>query len=122
MKSKLAKLALTGIIGGSITLGLSGCTEKPKETTDASDNNGAMVSATEKYKEIHSCSGLNVCKGLGGCKVSAEKLIILAENVGMAAGDAGEAHSCKGLNECKGLGGCHVDATILATLKSKMKK
>jgi len=75
-----------------------------------------------KYSEIHSCAGLNVCKGLGGCAVSAAKLEELAKKAGVPMSKAGKPHSCAGLNECKGLGGCHVDAKKLAKLKAKLEK
>ncbi len=107
----LKKLALAGILGGSLALGGAGCCSSPM----ASD------AATVQYMDIHDCAGKNSCKGLGGCKVSGEQLEKLAMNAGTPMEMAGSAHECKGMNACKGLGGCSVDAARLAELKSKLK-
>ena len=68
---------------------------------------------------VHKCAGLNQCKGLGGCKVTKEKLAKLAKKKGVAVEKAGDAHACAGLNECKGLGGCKVTKGKLKQLKKK---
>ena len=57
--------------------------------------------AKEGYKEVHDCAGLNVCKGLGGCKVTAEKQAKLAKKRGVDVSVAGSPHDCAGLNQCK---------------------
>ena len=111
----IAKLALTGILGGSLALGAAGCTDSKSNGTETEQTK------TAAYSDVHACAGLNSCKGLGGCKVTQEKLAKLAKTRGMAVADAGEAHACKGLNECKGLGGCSVDAASFAKLKDAQK-
>jgi hypothetical protein len=120
----LAKLALTGLISG---LSLVACdnqepaAEQPAAEQPAAEQPAvadAEPSADSQYTDIHGCAGLNTCKGLGGCKVSATLLTSLAEKAGVAAADAGEPHACKGLNACKGLGGCGVDEATFAQLKA----
>jgi hypothetical protein len=121
-----AKLALTGLITG---LSLTACDNQTAEPTpepvvvEEPAVKPAPVAVTPdaaaKYVDVHDCAGLNTCKGLGGCKVSAEKLTALAEKAGTDPAAAGEAHACKGLNACKGLGGCGVDEATFATLKAK---
>jgi citrate lyase alpha subunit len=75
--------------------------------------------ADPAYAEVHGCAGHNTCKGLGGCKVDAATLKVLAEKAGIPLSEAGEPHGCAGKNECKGLGGCSVDAAKLKKLKAK---
>lgn len=91
---QLAKLAVAGMMG-------AGMASVPLE---------AAVWATDggKFMMTHDCAGLNVCRGLGGCKVTDQKLVKLAGKAGVAEVLAGEAHECAGLNECRGLGGCGV--------------
>lgn len=117
MKStKLANLALAGILGGSMIFGSTAVKadeakkEEPKKDADA------------KYKDVHDCGGKNSCKGLGGCKVTAEKLAEHAKAAGVAADKAGAAHECSGKNACKGLGGCKVDEAKFAKLKAAADK
>ena len=74
------------------------------------------------HNETHECAGLNVCKGLGGCKVSEEKLAKLASARGIDLSKAGSAHDCAGLNECKGLGGCAVDDKRLEQLSKNLQE
>lgn len=137
MKNSISTLALAGLLSGSLALGATGCgkdnvkpdaietpTSMPasapasmKAPTDAKP----MPSADDgKYSELHGCAGLNVCKGLGGCKVTAEKLAKLAEAAGTPADKAGEPHDCSGKNACKGLGGCSVDEAKLTKLKAAL--
>jgi hypothetical protein len=119
-----AKLALTGLISG---LSLTACDNKTTTTPApevaqpvAPEAPAAEAPAAEaQYTDVHDCAGKNSCKGLGGCKVSAEKLASLAAAVGVDAAAAGEPHACKGLNACKGLGGCHVSDATFAELKAK---
>ncbi len=137
-KENIAKLALMGLMAGGLVTGCSSKTEKPDEmpaeskpaestpeettTPEAPAESGEMASDAAQYSELHDCAGKNACKGLGGCKVSAEKLTELAAAAGVPADKAGEAHECGGMNNCKGLGGCHVDADKLAMLKAKLAK
>jgi len=112
----LSKLALAGLLAISA----------PALAGDAPDKEAA---ADEKkagpgdsaHSEVHDCAGKNVCKGMGGCKVSSEQLEKMAKAMGVDKAAAGEAHDCKGLNSCKGLGGCKVDEAGAAKLKEKLK-
>ena len=144
MASKgLANLAVMGIIGASVV----GCGGEPApaptgEMTEEAAK-ASKIKAMEKreasgsdepappppseggpdpveYAEVHSCAGLNSCKGLGGCAVSEEALTKMAAARGIPLEEAGEAHSCAGLNACKGLGGCKVTDERLAELKEKL--
>lgn len=112
MRPDLAKLAMAGLIGGSMALGAAGCA-----SNDSTKEPTSQEAAEMSYSEIHECAGHNSCKGLGGCKVSAEKL---AAKAGVPVSEAGSPHECAGHNECKGLGGCSVDEAKLAKLKAKM--
>ena len=109
------------MIGGAATL--VGCKEEatPVPGKKATTGPAPKTQAGDKYKELHDCAGENVCKGLGGCHVSQEKLEELAKARGIDIKDAGQPHDCSGLNECKGLGGCHVDAEKFAKLKAKLE-
>ena len=119
-KVDLSKLAVAGILGGSLALGATGCSK--------SEDGGGGKSATEatdsaaKYMDIHDCKGKNTCKGLGGCHMSQADLEKFAKAAGVPMDKAGAAHECAGHNECKGLGGCSVDADKLAKLKAQMAK
>jgi len=107
--SKLASLAIAGIISGS-------------SVAVASSSNTDIVITSKKAgnKELaNKCAGHNGCKGLGGCKVSEAKLKKLAKKAGVPMAKAGKAHDCAGLNECKGLGGCKVTKSKLKELKKK---
>jgi len=115
----LSKLALRGLTAGAFAATASTAALASPEPTTLLDPLPAWMQ-DQKYSEIHSCAGLNICKGLGGCAVSAAKLEKLAEQAGVPMEKAGKPHSCAGLNECKGLGGCHVDAAKLAKLKKKL--
>ncbi len=107
-----SKIALSGILGGSLAFGgLTGCT--------GGDSTAPSPTAQE-FSEIHSCRGLNACKGLGGCSMSKEQLAAAATKLGKDK-VADEPHDCAGKNSCKGLGGCKVDADKLAQLKAKLK-
>lgn len=119
----LAKLALTGLISG---LSLAACDNQepaaPEQAVAEQPQMGmAAATADGQYTDVHGCAGLNTCKGLGGCKVSATMLTSLAEKVGVSAAEAGEPHACKGLNACKGLGGCGVDEATFAQLKAAVE-
>ena len=94
-KSTVIAAAVSGLLMGSMT---SCNSMKSAETSTA-------LSISEK----HACTGLNSCKGKGGCRT---------ENNGCAGknsckGKGGCAtvphHDCGGKNSCKGLGGCKTD-------------
>jgi hypothetical protein len=113
MKSRiLSRIAIAGLASASVLAANS---------TLFAGGNAPIATAADENEVAHSCAGLNECKGLGGCKVTAEKLAKLAKKAGVEADKAGEAHSCAGLNECKGLGGCKVTKGQLEKMKSKMK-
>ena len=112
----IAKLALTGILGGSLAFGAAGCNGPESSGTPPTEQK-----KTQDYADVHACAGLNSCKGLGGCKVTEEKLAKLGKKRGISSEDAGQPHACKGLNECKGLGGCSVDAARFTELKAKQE-
>lgn len=102
--SQFAVAALAGMVAGSLALNLSGCSNqpagnasvaKPAATSSAKPGTDAMIAGSE----MHSCAGLNGCKGQG------------AEGKNACAGQGGCAskamqHECKGMNSCKGQGGC----------------
>ena len=52
--------------------------------------------------EKHTCRGLNICKGKGGCGATKGK----NECAGQGGCAVAKAHECKGHNECRGQGGC----------------
>ena len=140
----LAKLALSGLIGGTLTLGACGgpapVSKDASATKEAAghdmggkemtghdmggkeaaghemaghkmpDHTMAKTDGEQTFSEIHDCAGKNSCKGLGGCKVTAE----MKTQMGLS----GDPHDCKGMNSCKGLGGCAVDAEKLAAIKA----
>ena len=116
MKStKLANLALAGILGGSMIFGSTAVKAQEKKEEGTKD-------ADAKYKDVHDCGGKNSCKGLGGCKITAEKLAECAKAAGVADDKCGKAHDCGGHNSCKGLGGCKVDEAKFAKLKAAADK
>ena len=124
---RLANLALMGLLGTSV----AACGgDAPTESTapaaaeaapaEAAPAEAAPEAAASKYKDVHGCAGANTCKGLGGCKVTEERLAKLAEKRGISMEEAGEAHSCAGMNACKGLGGCHVTQERFDELKAQL--
>jgi hypothetical protein len=134
----LARLALAGLIsvgcGGKTAPVETAATNDAaqstvEETATAADASAVKVMESPQtasdtdaqYVELHDCSGANICKGLGGCKVTQESLEKMAAKRGIDMSEAGSPHDCSGLNACKGLGGCHVDAEKLAKLKAKLE-
>jgi hypothetical protein len=121
-KEDLTRLAVAGLLAGSMLF--VGCGEKKAPKDDGNgDGNGGTAEGTgaaeSKYQDVHGCSGLNVCKGLGGCGVTAEQLEKMANEAGIPIEKAGEPHDCAGMNACKGLGGCKVTAEQFKELKAK---
>ncbi|MBA3547000.1 MAG: hypothetical protein H0X45_00135 [Planctomycetes bacterium] len=118
-KNRIAHLALAGMLSGTLA-GLGAAAEGDGAKPGGSSRGGDAVDTDRNtFKEVHDCAGLNVCKGLGGCKVTDEKLDKLAKAVAVPREKAGSAHDCAGLNECKGLGGCKVTAEKFQKLKTK---
>ena len=88
----LACLAMAGLVAAaapSLTAAEGSCPSGscPIIATQAGD---AGLSA------IHDCGGLNVCKGLGGCKITQDDLNEFATKRGVPAAQAGTAHACAG--------------------------
>ncbi|MBL8616393.1 MAG: hypothetical protein JNM72_12330 [Deltaproteobacteria bacterium] len=90
----------------------------PAAAAPVADSMGAPPTGTASYTDVHECAGRNSCKGLGGCKVTAESLAALAKAAGVDMAQAGSPHDCAGQNACKGLGGCAVDEAKFASLKA----
>ena len=113
----ITKIAIAGIAGSSLITVAAAAMSQAKNTSTVS----VPVDANDI---VHKCAGLNECKGLGGCKVTKDKLKKLAKKKGISIEKAGTPHACAGLNECKGLGGCKVTKGKLKKLKEKqmMKK
>jgi hypothetical protein len=87
MKSKaiLAGAAVAGLMSGSF----AGQTQAANVTSNAGVSLRQLNDTGDKDKDVHSCRGMNSCKGKGGCH----------------SGDNG----CMGKNSCKGKGGCRTD-------------
>jgi hypothetical protein len=110
LTQNLAAFAIAGMLSAGMMVG--DLAAEDRELVDP-------TVATEQYKPLHDCAGLNTCKGLGGCGVDAKKKAILAKKAGISVKDAGPVHECAGLNECKGLGGCKVSAEKFVKLLIK---
>jgi hypothetical protein len=133
----LSRLALFGLLGAAVACdgaepsvapaapaapaaAPAGEAAAPAAAPVMADSMGAPPTGAVTHSDVHECAGRNSCKGLGGCKVSAESLTALATAMGTPADAMGAPHDCAGLNACKGLGGCAVDETRLASLKAKL--
>ena len=116
--NELSKLAIKGMVAGAFAFTSSAIAATTPDPYGLHTPVPGWVQ--DKHQETHGCHGLNVCKGLGGCKVDAATLKTLATAVGTPMVKAGTPHSCAGKNECKGLGGCAVDAKRFATLKAQV--
>lgn len=115
-RNPLALLALAGmatVIPSAVTPASALAADAPCPI--ATDKADAGLSA------IHDCAGLNVCKGLGGCKITAADLKDLATKRKVPADQMGQEHGCAGLNACKGLGGCKVTAEKFVKLFEKRR-
>lgn len=82
-KEKLLKLAVAGMITGSLTT-----------ATLIATHAVAMAKDAEMHEQ-HDCSGTESCEGSGACK-GADQM----------EEDGEEAHDCSGENECKGMAEC----------------
>jgi len=131
--NNLTKLAVAGLLStamGTSVFANSPVLEKERHSCNSSkaDQKHSCASKDKskalsaKFKSVHDCKGLNVCKGLGGCAVSKKELEAMAKAIGVDPEKAGEAHGCAGLNECKGLGGCKVSEAKFKKLKAKQLK
>lgn len=116
--NKVFKSIILGISSGSVLIAETNEQKNIQEaiTNNALENNTNrfgtnIVQTNQKFSKIHSCSGKNICRGLGGCNVTEKQLIKQALKMGLDIKDRkriGVPHGCYGLNECKGLGGCKV--------------
>ncbi|ADB15045.1 hypothetical protein Psta_0355 [Pirellula staleyi DSM 6068] len=79
------------ILGGLALGSMIGCSTNPSE-------------GTASAKDLHTCRGLNDCKGLGGDGKNS------CRGQGTCATIA--AHTCGGQNECKGQGGCGANPAL----------
>ena len=69
-KKEISQLALKGLLGGAIALPTGAVVMtvmSPSVAICAED-------AKATFAETHACSGMNVCRGLGGCKVTTGKM------------------------------------------------
>jgi hypothetical protein len=98
--SQLAAAAMSGVVAGSIAIGVAGCGSGGGGAGSSSSSSGTpAASASATSSDMHACAGLNGCKGQG------------ADGKNACAGQGGCAsaamhHECKGHNACKGQGGC----------------
>ncbi len=118
MQKSLSELAAAGLLGGALLV-----TDAALANEGISVDTHRLQPLSEReraYYAVHDCAGLNVCRGLGGCKVSNATLHKLARQAGVDPWTAGLAHDCAGKNECKGLGGCRVSAETFAKLKAQL--
>ena len=89
----LTRLALTGLVAGLAMAACdnnSGAAPEPAPaaaapTPEAAPAPDAVVASAGPFTELHDCSGKNTCKGLGGCKVTAEQLEQMAAAMGVEA-------------------------------------
>jgi hypothetical protein len=87
--SKMVVAAVGGIVAGGGLIGCGGDGEKDSGNKD------------------HMCAGKNECKGMGGCKTSANACAGKNECKGKGGcASAAMKHDCAGKNACKGQGGC----------------
>jgi len=91
----------TLLVAAAITGLLNGAAVNHVRADDSSTNNVSPGKPAKAEPTVHGCSGMNDCKGTGGCKSS----------------DKG----CKFLNSCKGKGGCEITAKDIETWKQKQK-
>ena len=89
---------MAGLLNGAIMLQARADGTNTTSTNSVSAGKAAESSAKPT---VHGCSGMNDCKGAGGCK----------------SGDKG----CKFLNTCKGKGGCEITAKDIEDWKKKQK-
>lgn len=114
-----SELAAAGLLSGSLLIADKALAEEKPVTPDENLLR-PIVQQERLYHAVHDCAGLNVCRGLGGCKVSDATLHRLARAAGVDPEAAGRGHDCAGKNACKGLGGCRVDAERFALLKTQL--
>jgi hypothetical protein len=88
----LATAAISGLLSGTAAHQARGAdTNAP----------AAGQQASPVVPKVHGCSGMNDCKGSGGCKTA--------------------DHSCKFLNSCKGKGGCDTTEQDIKDWQKKQK-
>ena len=86
----------SGLISGAVIQQTHG------EPTNAAPTNGIAGKAAplKKAPKVHSCAGLNDCKGLGGCESADRKF----------------------KNSCKGKGGCEITEKDIKAWEKKQKE
>jgi len=98
----LTAAAMAGLLSGTAVW--QGCSDSAKTATASATNNSlapGKIAPLAKMPVVHGCSGVNDCKGLGGCKT--------------------DAHACKFINECKGKGGCELTQKDIDDWTAKQK-
>jgi hypothetical protein len=92
----LAAAAMAGLLSGAAIR-----QSYADGTNTAGTTNVMPGKVAKKSPKVHDCSGLNECKGLGGCKTS--------------------ANECKFKNACKGKGGCELTKKDIQDWEKKQK-
>jgi hypothetical protein len=88
-RKALAAAAMVGLFSGAaIRQSYADGANITTATNGVTATNIAPGKVARKKPKVHDCSGLNECKGLGGCKTA--------------------EHECKFKNACKGKGGCEL--------------
>jgi len=95
-RALLTAAAIAGLLNGAVIQ------RAAADDTNNPPGKSAPGKAAAKEPKVHGCSGMNDCKGLGGCK----------------SGDNG----CKFKNSCKGKGGCEITKKDIKTWKKKQKE
>ena len=90
---------MAGLLNGAV---ISQARADDTNTTSTNSVSPGKVAPTKAEPTLHGCSGVNDCKGAGGCKT----------------GDNG----CKFKNSCKGKGGCEITAKDIADWKKSQAK
>jgi hypothetical protein len=89
-RTLITSAAIAGLLSGvaaNQSFGRDGTNATGTNSTGTNTVPGRAAPA-KKVPKVHDCSGMNDCKGIGGCKT--------------------EAHACKFKNDCKGKGGCSI--------------
>ena len=127
---KILKNAIIGISSGSVLIAKTNISKNTDNSISNSIENNTntfktnITQTNQQFFEVHSCSGKNICRGLGGCNVTDKQLIKQALKMGLDPKDRkriGVPHGCYGLNECKGLGGCKVTQKKFDMMKKRKK-
>jgi len=101
---KITLAALSGLASGTAGCGKPAAPPSTPAPSSSSEYKDKMTQGSEAAPAeggetaLHTCRGLNACKGQGASKDNA------CAGQGTCATVA--AHECAGMNECKGQGGC----------------